>query len=297
MTQAISRRSFVRRAALVAAAVPAASWRMSGWLAAAPAPLRIGVLSSSAPSDATTARTLGIQLGVDEARHAAALFGGSLELVPVTSSTLAERELSAVVGGDDLESCVTLIHAVDAAGIAFMNVGCANEMLRGADCRATTFHVIPSDSMYRDALKQSQAPAGSTATAWDPSLTRFGADTLNERFRAQFKRTMTADAWLGWLAVKILWESSLRARSTDARMLMHYMARDGVQFDGHKGRPLSFRAWDHQLRQPVYVVEASAAAPARPIREMPASEAADVSRDVLDRLGTPAARSACRMSP
>jgi hypothetical protein len=78
MTQAISRRSFVRRAALVAAAVPAASWRMSGWLAAAPAPLRIGVLSSSAPSGATTARTLGIQLGVDEARHAAALFGGSL---------------------------------------------------------------------------------------------------------------------------------------------------------------------------------------------------------------------------
>jgi hypothetical protein len=27
-----------------------------------------------------------------------------------------------------------------------------------------------------------------------------------------------------------------------------------TQFDGHKGAPLSFRSWDHQLRQPLYAV-------------------------------------------
>lgn len=297
MPQAISRRAFIRRAALAAATVPSVPWRIAGWRAGdASTPLRIGLLPSPAPSDAVTGRTRGIQLGVEEARHAAVLFGGSLELVSTDAATLRERALSAVLGGDGLESCLALAREADAAGIVFMNVACTEDRLRGADCHATMFHVIPSESMYRDALVASHAASGARATAWDASLARFGADTLNERFRAKFKAPMTSDAWLGWFAVKVVWESSLRARSTDARMLMRYMARDGVQFDGHKGRPLSFRAWDHQLRQPVYIAD-PAAHEGQPI-EMPAAATADeTSRDVLDRIGTPATRSSCRMSP
>ena len=303
MTQAISRRAFIRRATLVAATIPSAPWRVVNWRAgSASTPLRVGALSSSASGDAATGRRLGIQLGIEEAQHAAALFGGSVELVPTTTSTLREQALSAVLGVDDFESCLTLARAADAARVVFMNVGCTDDRLRAADCRATMFHIIPSDAMYRDALAQSHAPAGARVTAWDSSLARFGADTLNERFRAQFSRPMTSDAWLGWFAVKVVWESSLRAHATDARTLMQYMARDGVQFDGHKGRPLSFRAWDHQLRQPVYVIDAIDVANARSSEpqpsEIPAAATGDeTSRDILDRIGTPAARSVCRMTP
>ena len=298
MTQTISRRAFVRRAALIAATIPAARWRNDEGAA----PLRIGVpmspASRLAPSDDAVARGLGIQLGIEEARHAAALFGGSVELVPATLTTLRSEGLSVLVGGADLESCLSLSRAADGARIGFMNVSCSDDRLRGGDCRATTFHVAPSDAMYRDALQQAHASAGAGPTAWDPSLARFGANTLNGRFRARFKRPMTSPAWLGWVAVKIAWESSLRAGSTDARTLMQYMASDGAQFDGHKGRALSFRSWDHQLRQPVYVVDRSNSGRARTVAEMPgAGPAGETSRDALDRLGTPAAASACRLSP
>jgi len=300
MRHPISRRTFLRRAALIAAAVPPAHLHaLSGHAAAE---LRIGVLSPSGASDTGTLGTLdarlGVRLGVDEATHAAALFGGSIEVVPVTLTSLRASRLSALLGAGDRDGCRSLSDAAAAAGIAFLNVRCADDGLRGSECRATTFHVAPSDAMYRDALAQAGAQAGARATAWDASLTRFGADTLNARFRARFNRAMTADAWLGWVAVKILWESSLRAKSTDSRMLMQYMTRPGTQFDGHKGRALSFRPWDQQLRQPVYVVSAAGSAPPRVIAEAPVpASAGETTSESLDRLGTPAARSACRMSP
>ena len=287
------------RAALSLAAIPVSRWRVSAWRV--PSRLRIGVFAPSvttAATSATSARALGIQLGVEEATHAAALFGGSIEAVPVTASSLHERSVAAVIGSGDLEACTTLGAAADAAGIAFVNTSCSNDNLRGRGCRATAFHVVPSDAMYRDATTRAELPGNAEAVAWDPSLTRFGADTLNERFRARFNRPMTAEAWLGWLAVKVLWESSLRARSTDAKMLMQYMSRDGTQFDGHKGRPLSFRPWDHQLRQPIYLVSKDDRGSTKVVAELPVVESADeTSREALDRLGTPASRSACRMSP
>jgi hypothetical protein len=295
MTHTITRRAFVSRAAVALAAIPIFRRQANAWRA--PSPLRIGVVSSEMRNDQSIT-ALGIQLGIDEATHAAALFGGSIELVPLATSSLREHRLSAVIGGVDLEGCTTLAAAADSAGVAFMNAGCSSDQLRGSACRSTTFHVVPSDAMYRDALAQAHSSGNAVAVAWDPSLARFGADTLNERFRAKFGRPMAAEAWLGWIAVKVLWESSLRARSTDAKMLMRYMARDGTQFDGHKGRPLSFRQWDHQLRQPVYVVSRDELGATKLVAELPASVSPDeTSRDALDRLGTPASRSTCRMSP
>jgi ABC-type branched-subunit amino acid transport system substrate-binding protein len=296
MTHPITRRAFVHRAALTALATPFARWSASAGLP--PSPLRIGMLPSSGTDDAAATRQLGVQLGVDEAKHAAGLFGGSIELLQVTQSSLGDRQLSAVLGSGSIEDCLASARAAERAEIGFMNLSCPSDSLRGRDCQATMFHVAPSDEMYRDALAQANAPADAKVAAWNPSLTRFGADTLNERFRSRFGRAMTADAWLGWVAIKILWESSLRARSTDSRMLMQYMVRDGTRFDGHKGRPLSFRVWDHQLRQPLYVVSSGTDGSTRVIAEMPATGSdEESSREVLDRLGTTAARSACRMSP
>jgi hypothetical protein len=94
------------------------------------------------------------------------------------------------------------------------------------------------------------------------------------------------------MAVKVLWESSLRARSGTAGKLTDYLNRDTTQFDGHKGMPLSFRSWDRQLRQPLYVIGASS------VIEVPANaEPGEPVRDFLDRLGTPAADSSCRTTP
>jgi len=255
--------------------------------------LRIGVVAAPGESPTASDLALGIRLGIDEASHSAALFGGSVITVPITASTLQAARVAAIIGGD-AQNCAVLARAAESARVIFMNVRCTSDALRGRDCRPTTFHVVPSDAMYHDALTRAKAPPGAVAAAWDASLERFGADTLNGRFRARFGRGMSAEAWLGWMAIKVLWESSLRARSADTSALVDYLSREVTQFDGHKGVPLSFRTWDRQLRQPVYIVNVGRDRQRRVIAEVPASIPSETSsRDALDMLGTSATQSTC----
>jgi ABC-type branched-subunit amino acid transport system substrate-binding protein len=262
--------------------------------------LRLVVLSPREQTPALTNRDLGITLGIDEAKHAATMFGGTVEATTATADSSAHvsravsdaagsTPISALLGGEDIESCLALASLATARHCVHVNVTCTSDALRNGECRRRSFHVAPSDAMLRDAVTGVTRDE-TNVTAWHPALERYGADTLNRRFEARFNRPMTAEAWCGWIAVKVLWESTLRARSTDAGTIIRYLESERASFDGHKGRPLGFRPWDHQLRQPVYVERGGA-----PIIEMPASTTADEpSREVLDRIGTPAARSVCR---
>jgi hypothetical protein len=287
----LTRREFLERSFVFAAGLPLARRHRRAIAHAAPVALRIAV-PDAGTSTRGRARRSGLVLGVEEANHAAALFGGSVTLVSLAGVESLPHGVSALIGGDDDAGCEHDADRAAAAAVLFLNVGCSDDSLRGTRCRRTTFHVAPSDAMYRDALRLAHAGAGARGAAWDPSLARFGADTLNDRFRARFDAPMTADAWTAWLAVKILWESALRTRASDPATLGAYLARDTTQFDGHKGQALSFRAWDHQLRQPVYVMRDG-----RVLGQQPASATGDEStRDALDRIGTSAARSACRLS-
>lgn len=276
----------------------AAPERLRGWIRVA-APLRIAVIPSRRSRD----RALGLQLGLDEALHAAQLFGGSVELRTAPASESLDsaaakslaRNPAVLIGGDTAAECARLadLAAAHASGALYFNVGCDADALRGADCQSIAYHVCPSAAMLRDALALAGPAAGphATAAAWDPALVKFGADTLNERFRNQFGRPMTADVWTAWIAVKIAWEASLRARSTQGRAIGAFLESPAAQFDGHKGRALSFRPWNHQLRQPVYVLAGGGSAGA-PV-EVPPSRAEEDVRASLDRLGVSRAASTC----
>jgi hypothetical protein len=73
-------------------------------------------------------------------------------------------------------------------------------------------------------------------------------------------------------------------------------------FDGHKGRALTFRQWNHQLRQPLYILKARGAKPENAwdllelSGEMPPPAARGQSvMEGLDTLGEPKAESTCRL--
>jgi ABC-type branched-subunit amino acid transport system substrate-binding protein len=285
MTTCFTRREFVSRTALFAAALPLSRW---GMLPSSAITLRIGFLDGA--SDAARRQRQGFELGVDEAKHAAQLFGGAIETTNLAEHSSDARGLTAVIGGDDTTRCTTWSKRATADGFLFMNVGCTDDDLRGRGCLRSTFHVIPSDAMYRDARAMAGNTPGET-TAWSSSLSRFGADTLNQRFQTRFNQSMTADAWAAWLAVKILWESALRQRSGDVPALATFLERDSTQFDGHKGQPLSFRPWDHQLRQPVYLIAAG-----HGVKELPEGSPESSVRDVLDRLGASSTSTTCRFA-
>ncbi len=233
---------------------------------------------------------MGVELGLDEARHAAALFGGTIVDVPLQSPDKRDGVLAAIIGGGDETSTVTWTrHARDTSTI-FMNVGSAPDRLRNEDCSRDAFHIAPSDAMLRDALTMAGASPNARAEAWDAALSRFGADTLNQRFLTRFHAPMTSGAWSAWFAVKAVWESALRQKSGEASRIAEYLVRDTTQFDGHKGTPLSFRSSDHQLRQPVYVVSSIGGAP----KQVPEVTGDESVRDALDRLGRSKPSSACK---
>jgi ABC transporter substrate binding protein (PQQ-dependent alcohol dehydrogenase system) len=93
---------------------------------------------------------------------------------------------------------------------------------------------------------------------WHPSLERFGGDQLNRRFRLKAGRAMDGAAWAGWAAVKIATEAAMRAASDTTAGLAEHLVGRRAEFDAQKGWPLSFRPWDHQLRQPLYIAAADA---------------------------------------
>jgi len=281
MTTCLTRREFVYQSALIAAALPLPRRGSSRAIT-----LRLGFVDASGA--AARLQHSGFDMGVEEAKHAAQLFGGTIEARSIGEPPRVDG-LSAVIGGGEAGPCATWAKNAERLGIVFMNIGCTSDDARGTACSRFAFHVIPSDAMIRDARTMAGDPA-SDVVAWDSSLSRFGADTLNQRYRSRFNQPMTADAWAGWIAVKILWEAALRQRSGDASALAAFLDRESTQFDGHKGQPLSFRSWDHQLRQPVYVI-----APAsRALREVPEIPPKSSVRDALDRLGATRESSACR---
>ena len=223
---------------------------------------------------------LGLELGIDEARHAATLFGGTIVDVGIASPEQTNGPLSAILGGGDEVTTLAWTDRAAQANTIYMNVGCTSDRLRRERCSAASFHVIPSDAMGRDALALARSSSNAVPQAWDASLARFGADTLNQRFLTRYHEPMTSAAWASWFAVKVIWESALRQKSADAKQIAEYLLRDSTQFDGHKGTPLSFRSWDHQLRQPLYV--ASVGGPPRQLPEVAGDESV---RDALDQLG------------
>lgn len=269
MHDPISRRQFVIRAA----AIPGVSHAVFGRLTLS-SDVRVGVTNLQSPP--VSARDMGLTLGAEEATHAALLFGGSFTLTSASPS----QGLTAVIGDTRCSGAMP-------AGVPFFNVGCAGDSLHGAACTPNVFHIAPSEAMRRDALTLSRRSGN--VSAWHPTLVRFGADTLNRRFLVRFGKPMTADAWTAWLATKIIWESVLRLRAADPAPLTAHLTDDAAHFDGHKGLPLSFRKWDHQLRQPLYVVSEAG------VTEVPvATRPGEPARDVLDRLGAGPARPACR---
>jgi len=230
---------------------------------ASPVQLRVLLMPSLGAAERGEMCVLGVTMGADEAHHSAALFSGSVHLTvtePVRDGDaasarrwLAKTSPSVLLGGESVDACRVLAETAAEARVLYVNVLCGADILRGAACERHAFHVAPSDAMIHSALSQwsarkQAANDAAEIVAWHSSLERFGADTLNQRFRDRFQREMTADAWAGWLSVKALAEAALRSATTSASALIQYFESDAAQWDGHKGRPLSFRSWDHQLR-------------------------------------------------
>ncbi|WP_417525354.1 ABC transporter substrate-binding protein [Marinovum sp.] len=94
---------------------------------------------------------------------------------------------------------------------------------------------------------------GLSAVTWAPVIEQWGAAQLQSRFRDQHGRQMTSQDYAAWAALRTLGEAVTRTGATDAETLRAYILSDAFELAGFKGRPLTWRDWNGQLRQPIAV--------------------------------------------
>ncbi len=107
---------------------------------------------------------------------------------------------------------------------------------------------------------------GLVALAWHTQWERYGAPQLNRRFARQALRPMAGQDWAAWVGIKALVSAAAMPPTTTAPSPLATRLRSGeVRIDGFKGLPLSFRAWDGQLRQPIFLGHADGVAGTAPL--------------------------------
>lgn len=132
---------------------------------------------------------------------------------------------------------------------------------------------------------------GLTALAWHPQWDLNGGPQLSRRFMKATHRPMTGQDWATWAAVKsIVGVLSENPKASVPQQLQ--MLRKGEVFvDGFKGPRLSYRAWDGQLRQPVFLGHADGVAAVAPL------DGVMHPTEVLDTLGVDEKESTCKARP
>jgi ABC transporter substrate binding protein (PQQ-dependent alcohol dehydrogenase system) len=123
--------------------------------------------------------------------------------------------------------------------------------------------------------------------AWAPVLESWGAVQLQNRFEALAARGMRSEDYAAWAALRAIGEAATRTGSADPATLRAYMLGPDFALDGFKGRGLSFRPWNGQLRQPIPVVNARALVAMAPL------PAFLHQRNEMDSLGLDQPESAC----
>ncbi|HEX6589781.1 MAG TPA: hypothetical protein VF039_12230 [Longimicrobiales bacterium] len=187
-------------------------------------PVRIALLAPGGPADssALAASLDGARLGAEELARTFALLG---------------REIALVEGV-----------AGDATGVVSLM----------QDDSAPTLPLVVDARAHSSCTASAAFRIGTTrpdAMLWHPSLFRYGAQQLNDRFRRRYGRGMDEHAWAGWFSLKVLGEAALRARSNDPARLAAWMLSPRARFDGHKGVPLHFDA-RRVLVQPTFTMSA-----------------------------------------
>jgi ABC transporter substrate binding protein (PQQ-dependent alcohol dehydrogenase system) len=130
--------------------------------------------------------------------------------------------------------------------------------------------------------------SGLMALAWHSQWERYGGPQLSRRFEKIAMRPMQSHDWAAWVAVKAVAAVLAEMPKAGITEQLKNLRGGKVALDGTKGRRLSFRAWDGQLRQPVFLAHGDGVVGLAPI------EGVLHPTEVLDTLGMDEKESACK---
>lgn len=133
--------------------------------------------------------------------------------------------------------------------------------------------------------------AGLVATPWHRLWGRNGGPQLSRRFAKLADRPMQGHDWAAWLAGRAV--ASVLVDSPKATVAQQLKTLRGgpLGVDGFKGPSLTFRAWDGQLRQPIFLSHMDGVIGVAPL------EGVLHPKEVMDTLGVDEAETACKQRP
>jgi ABC transporter substrate binding protein (PQQ-dependent alcohol dehydrogenase system) len=129
---------------------------------------------------------------------------------------------------------------------------------------------------------------GLTPMSWHPALEQWGATQFQNRFRRLANRAMRPLDYDAWVAVRSIGEAATRTKSAEPKALIAYLKSENFDLAAFKGRKLSYRPWNGQLRQPILV-----GTPKLPVTVSPQPGFLHQYSE-LDTLGTDRPETACK---
>ena len=130
--------------------------------------------------------------------------------------------------------------------------------------------------------------SGLKAMSWHPAHEQWGATQMQNRFQRFAKRFMLPLDYQAWVAVRAIGEAASRTHSGDFAPINAYIRGDQFDLAAFKGRKVTFRKWDGQLRQPIII-----AGPELPVSTSP-QEGFLHEHNEVDTLGIDEPESKCK---
>ncbi len=95
--------------------------------------------------------------------------------------------------------------------------------------------------------------AGLMPSAWHPASEQWGGTQIQNRFAKANGRRMLSKDMSAWTAVRILGEAATRTQSAEPEKIEAFIRADDFSIAAFKGQKLTFRTWNWQLRQPIFL--------------------------------------------
>ena len=133
--------------------------------------------------------------------------------------------------------------------------------------------------------------SGLMAATWHPQWERNGGPQLSRRFQRLAKRPMQGQDWAAWAAVKAVAAGLVDEPNAGIPQQLKRLRSGTVYLDGFKGPRLSFRLWDGQLRQPIFLSHIDGVVGLAPL------EGVLHPTEVMDTLGVDEKESTCKSRP
>jgi ABC transporter substrate binding protein (PQQ-dependent alcohol dehydrogenase system) len=153
--------------------------------------------------------------------------------------------------------------------------------------------VVDSDGEFANALPYRTAlprpvvgDGGLVAVAWSPKFERFGAPQVTRRLSKAVGRPMNAHDWPAYVAGRALIAAVAASPKGPAAAIHKTLAVQ--EMDASKGVGMTFRPWDGQLRQPIFLTDGQSVVATAP------TEGVLHPKNNLDTLGADAPEKLCK---